>query len=71
MLHSDEIDLREFGQIEVTRASHVEFDNVRGQWTVTSAKTGQLLNAFDTRKAALEWESNYYSPSGAGWRELQ
>ena len=70
MLHSDEVDLRPFGEIQVTRASHVEFNNHTGQWFVTSAKTGQLLNAFDTRAAALAWESEYYSPSGDGWAEL-
>lgn len=70
MLHSDDVDLREFGPIEVTRASHVEFSNEHGEWLVTSAKTGLILNAFDTRKEALEWESKYYSPSGKGWAEL-
>lgn len=68
MLHSDDIDLTEFGEINVTRASHVEYEH--GAWKVRSAKTGELLNSFFNRRDALEWESNYYSPDGNGWAEL-
>ena len=70
MLHDDAVDLSELGQVHITRASHVEFDNATGFWTVRSAKTGELLQARTTRAAALAWEKEYYSPSGKGWREL-
>ncbi len=70
MLHDDAVDLRELGDVEVTRASHVEFDNKLKVWTVVSAKTGLLLNTFETRADALAWEKDYYSPTGRGWAEL-
>lgn len=71
MLHDDLIDLGEFGEPIVTRASHVEFCNTRGGWTVSSAKTGRLLAVgFPTRAEALAWEKNHYSPTGKGWSEL-
>ena len=72
MLHNDAVDLSEFGTPTITRASHVEFDNKTQLWFVQSAKTGVVLkDDFTTRSEALEWESNYYSPSGAGWSELE
>jgi len=77
MLHNDEVDLSEFGEVTVTRASHVEFANrnlvgcPRGTWYVRSAKTGEVLaSKFKTRAEALAWEKVYYSPSGEGWAEL-
>jgi hypothetical protein len=71
MLHSDVLDLTEFGEVKVVRASNVEFDNQTQAWTVTSAKTGKLLKGdCHTREEALKWEKNYYSPDGEGWEEL-
>lgn len=71
MLWDDAVDLREFGEVEVTRASHVEFDNAKGKWYVQSAKTLKMLkDDFDSREAALAWEKVYYSPDGEGWQEL-
>lgn len=71
MLHSDDIDLSEFGPIEVTRASDVEFNNSWKHWEVFSHKTGDLLaSGFPTRAEALDWEREYYSPGGDGWAEL-
>lgn len=69
MLHSDDVDLREFGKPQIKRASHVE--PCGDGWGVWSAKTGKLLDVFPTRKEALEWESHYYSPTGEGWAELK
>lgn len=71
MLHDDAVDLSALGRVEVSRASHVEFDNATQLWTVTSAKTGKLLHSAKTRAEALAWEHSYYSPSGQGWAELQ
>ena len=70
MLHDDNFDISRFGKPTVVRASNVEFDNDAGVWTVTSAKTGQFLHAASTRKAALEWEKQFYSPGGEGWFEI-
>jgi hypothetical protein len=71
MLQNDEVDLRELGEIEVSRASHIEFSNSLQRWIVVSAKTMKVLkDDFQTRAEALAWEKAYYSPSGAGWKEL-
>lgn len=71
MLQDDAIDLTQFGQVEVSRASHVEFCNREQGWYIESAKTGErLASGFKTRGEAITWEKNYYSPSGAGWAEL-
>ena len=75
MLHDDAVDLSEFGEVEVRRASHVEWsDGVPGVprgWYVQSAKTGKILaGGFTIRRVALEWEKWYYSPGGLGWAEL-
>ena len=70
MLHDDAVDLRELGKVRVVRASHVEFDNKAGDWTVRSAKDRRLLHRAQTRASALAWEKKFYSPSGKGWKEL-
>lgn len=70
-LYSDKIDLTKLGKATIHRASHVEFNNKRKMWEVRSAKTKVLLFATqDTREDALEFEAEYYSPTGAGWKEL-
>ena len=72
MLQDDQVDLREFGQIEVTRASHVEFNNETQCWYVQSAKSLEILRSdFKTREEALSWEKLYYSPDGQGWGEIK
>lgn len=70
MLQDDALDLRELGAVEITRASHVEFDNAKQLWYVQSAKTLKYLHYAPTRAAALAWEKDYYSPTGQGWTEL-
>lgn len=70
MLHSDDVDLREFGKPTIKRASHVE-PAEDGTWFVASAATGEvIMEGFATRKEALAFEKEYYSPSGKGWAEL-
>ncbi len=69
-LYTDEIDLPQLGRLQVSRASHIEYDNRLHKWTVTSAKTGKRLHSSMTRESALEWERQYYSPGERGWSEL-
>jgi len=69
MLHSDEVDLSQFGDVSVSRASHVEWRP--GGWYVRSARTGFVLrDHFPSRANALAWEKAHYSPGGNGWAEL-
>lgn len=70
MLHDDVASLETLGKVEVSRASHVEYDNARQKWYVQSAKTMVVLGHFDTREAALAWEKDFYSPGSSGWDEL-
>lgn len=84
MLHDDAVDLSQFGKIEVTRASHVEFfdgqvssdefkrfEGMAVGWYVQSAKTLDVLKSgCSTRAEALAWEKEWYSPGGGGWSEL-
>lgn len=71
MLHDDSVNLAELGTIEMSRASHVEFDNEKQAWYVQSALTLKILkDDFPDRASALAWEKSYYSPSGEGWAEL-
>lgn len=70
MLHDDDFNMKEFGQVQMKRASHVE-PAEDGTWFVQSAKTLKMLKeGFETRKEALDWEKKYYSPDGQGWNEL-
>jgi hypothetical protein len=72
MLHSDAVDLSEFGAVEVTRASNVEFDNAKQRWYVQSFATMKILkDDFFTREEALAWEKDWYSPGGPGWSEIK
>jgi hypothetical protein len=71
MLHDDAVDLKQFGDVEVVRASHVEYDNEKKGWYVQSAKTLKMLKeGIASRADALAWEKVYYSPGGEGWNEL-
>lgn len=71
MLQDDAVDLRPFGHVEVSRASHVEFSNEKQAWYVESARTGKILkDDFNSRAEAIAWEKEYYSPTGDGWAEL-
>jgi hypothetical protein len=57
-LYSDLIPLQELGQLNVKRATHVEFDNDSQKWVV-SLPSGEELYSADSREKALEWEKAY------------
>lgn len=48
--------LAELGPLHVERASHVEFDNARGQWGVWTQAGNDTGERFGTRAEALDWE---------------
>ncbi len=86
-LWNDDLDWRVLGQLDVRRASHVEFCSRTQSWCVTS---GRSRNAFHlllrrllrlpargvlflapTRSEALRWEAAYLGPGGPGWPEAR
>ncbi len=86
-LWNDELDWRALGQLNVRRASHVEFCSRTQSWCVTS---GRRRNAFQlllrrllrlsargvlfsapTRSEALLWEATHFGPGGPGWPEAR
>jgi len=84
MLHNDAVDLSEFGELTIVRASHVEYSDgvgisgeggsalgIKPGWYVQSAVTLDILKeGCKTREEALAWEKKHYSPTGKGWAEL-
>mgnify|MGYP001185070796 CR=1 FL=1 len=56
MIYTEELDLNELGQLNISRASHVE-PTADGKWTADMKPVGgPVLGPYDTRKEALEEE---------------
>lgn len=55
-LYTDKLPLHQLGRLEVTRASNVEYDNVRGGWTVELADGTMLDGCWARREDALAAE---------------
>ena len=63
-VYSDEIPLREFGQVRIERASHVE-PNEQGDWIadlspVSGPMIGPFQNRTDAIKAEVQWLRDYW-----------
>lgn len=54
-LYSEVIDLQSIGSLEITRASHIEFNNTTQRWEVKNLR-GNVLFFAKTRTACVEWE---------------
>ena len=65
-LHTEAIDLRALGRLQVVRATRIEFDGGRQCWRVRCASTGAPLFADPSRSACLRWESEHLLPGPAG-----
>ncbi len=59
-LYTDLIDLGKLGKMDVSRASHIEFNNETQVWEVTDAETGEIVDYAPTRETALIFEHEYY-----------
>ena len=57
-LHTDIIPLQTLGELKVTRASTVEFDEESQRWEAWAK--GRLLYHNQSRKACLDWEQENY-----------
>ncbi len=54
-LWTDAISLHELGRLEITRASHIEFNHADQKWEVRDRK-GRVRFIARSRAACLEWE---------------
>jgi hypothetical protein len=54
-LWTDAVPLHELGRLEITRASHIEFNNSTQHWEVSDRK-GRVRFIAKFRSACLEWE---------------
>ena len=62
-IYGEELDLRELGKLQITRASHVEPDRDGFWWADMGPVDGPVLGPFRSRTEALqaerEWLANY------------
>jgi hypothetical protein len=54
-LWTEVLPLHELGQLEITRASNIEFNNADQKWEVIDRK-GRVRFVARSRSACLEWE---------------
>ena len=57
-LYTEEVDLASIGQLQIHRATHVEFSNVSQQWQVRDLD-GCHLYSSPSRTACLDWERQF------------
>lgn len=60
-LWTDAISLHDLGRLEITRASHIEFNNHTQHWEVRDRK-GRIRFIARSRSACLEWEQQSLQP---------
>ncbi len=58
-IYGEELDLRELGKLEITRASHVEPDNEGYWWADMGPSGGPVLGPYGSRSEALEAERGW------------
>jgi hypothetical protein len=56
--YTEEVNLATIGQLEVHRATRVEFDNSRQLWQVKDLD-GSLLYSSPSRTTCLDWEREF------------
>jgi hypothetical protein len=59
-LYSELIDLQSIGQLEVTRATQIEFNPATQQWEVKDTDS-LILFAHSSRSICLAWEQNRFN----------
>ena len=57
--YSEVIDLACLGRLKISRATRIEFDNIKQSWRVKDMK-GQPLFTAPSRRECLEWEQQYF-----------
>jgi hypothetical protein len=54
-LWTEDLPLHELGRLQITRASHIEFNNATQHWELKDQK-GKIRFISNSRAACLEWE---------------
>ena len=65
-LHTELIDLRSLGPLEVVRATRIVFAPERQTWEVRNAESGEALFSHPSRAACLDWEREHLVPGPDG-----
>jgi hypothetical protein len=60
-LWTEAVPLHELGRLEITRASHIEFNNSTQHWEVMNRK-GKVRIIARSRCTCLEWEQRNLQP---------
>ena len=60
-LYTEQIDLTSLGQLQITRASNVEFNNQTAEWEVKDLEN-RLLFHHASRATCLAWEQQHFIP---------
>ena len=58
-IYGEELDLREIGRLQITRASHVEPDSDGNWWADMGPVGGPVLGPFRSRSEALQAERGW------------
>jgi hypothetical protein len=59
-LYTELIDLNSIGQLEVTRATSIEFNQATQQWEVKDVDS-KILFAHSSRSLCLAWEQQHFN----------
>jgi hypothetical protein len=60
-LWTEALPLHELGQLQITRATNIEFNNVTQHWEVKDRK-GRVRFISKSRSACLDWEQRKLQP---------
>ena len=65
-IYGEELDLREIGKLQITRASHVEPDADGFWWADMEPSGGPVLGPYGSRTEALRAEREFLQQKGYG-----
>ena len=68
-IYGEELDLREIGKLQITRASHVEPDAEGYRWADMGPSDGPVLGPYGSRSAALQAEREWLRSAPASFEQ--
>ena len=60
-LYTEAVDLSSIGELEIVRASQIEFNNESKEWEVISGSENNVLFSNPSRAVCLLWEHQHFS----------